>query len=243
MAVCLAALVFGFVGSMPLAGPIAVMVLSRAAGRAFADARRIGFGAALAEGMYAAAAFWGFAALLGRHPVLVPISHAVSAVVLVMLGFRFVFFALREHRPPREKAGGTFLIGFSVSALNPTLLVTWSAAVAFLYSKGVRHASALYALPFGACAGVGVAAWFLVLVRVLRRYQGVLPRVALTMVVRALGVVLLGLGVWSGVQLVGWIRRPTSGVAACAGVPGAPARRPLDGPSASVSVFSLDRRA
>ena len=63
--------VFGYIGSMPIAGPIAALIFARALqGRG----RRlhIALGAATAEMICAGLAFWGFAALLGyarRDPV------------------------------------------------------------------------------------------------------------------------------------------------------------------------------
>ena len=52
LAICALALVFGYIGSMPLAGPVAIMALSRAARRKFGEALRVGLGAAVAEGLY-----------------------------------------------------------------------------------------------------------------------------------------------------------------------------------------------
>lgn len=204
LAVCAVALVFGFVGSMPLAGPISIMVVARAARKRFGEALHVGLGAAAAEAIYAGVAFFGFTTILARHPVVVPISHGVTAVVLLALGVRFAFWKLKEKKEKKHHAG-TALVGFTLSAVNPTLLVTWTAAVAFLYSKDLGGESDWAAIPFGLCAGAGVAGWFALLVALLRKYEGKMPRRALTWVVRTLGVVLAGLGVWSGVQLVKWI--------------------------------------
>lgn len=137
----------------------------------------------------------------------------MTALVLVAVGLRFAFW-----KPPKEKAGkqtdegkaGTALLGFSIAAINPTLLLTWSAAVAFLYSRGLHDASPAYAIPFGLSAVLGVSAWFLVLTALLRRLQGKLPRHALTWVVRAMGLVLVVLGLWSGVKLVRYLRLTTT---------------------------------
>lgn len=204
LAVCAVALVFGFVGSMPLAGPISVLVVARAARKQFREARHVGLGAAAAEAIWAGIAFFGFTTILARHPVVVPISHGVSAVVLLALGARFAFWKLKDKKERKHHAG-TALVGFTLSAVNPTLLVTWTAAVAFIYSKGLGDVSVWGAIPFGVCAGVGVGGWFAVLVALLRKYEGKMPRRMLTWVVRTLGVALAGLGVWSGVQLVRWI--------------------------------------
>jgi threonine/homoserine/homoserine lactone efflux protein len=204
---CLVALVFGYVGSMPLAGPIAVMELSRGARGHFSEALRLGLGAALAEAVYAGVAFWGYTTLLARHPLLLPLSHGITAVVLVGLGLRFAFWKPAARRDRRERKAGTVLLGFTVSAANPTLLVTWGAAVAFLYSKGFGRMPAVAAsVPFGVCAGLGVAGWSATLVAIFRKYRGILPRAAITWVVRTLGIALVGLGGWSGVQLAEWLR-------------------------------------
>jgi|CZKU01.1.fsa_nt_gi threonine/homoserine/homoserine lactone efflux protein len=203
VAICLMALVFGFVGSMPLAGPIAVMAVSRASRGKYGEAMRIGLGAAAAEGIYAGTAFWGYTTFLARHAIVVPISHGATAFVLVAIGIRFAFWKPPDaNETDADNKAGSALLGFSVSAINPTLLLSWSAAVAFLYSRGLKEPSPAFALPFGACATAGVGAWFVTLAALLRRYQGKFPRAGLKWFVRVMGLVLVVLGVWSGVQLV-----------------------------------------
>ena len=205
LAVCVMALLFGFVGSMPLAGPIAILVISRASQGRFGEALRVGLGAAVAEALYAGLAFWGFTAFLARHAVVVPISHGVTAAVLLALGVRFTFWKADATQGKPKNGAGTLFFGFSISAINPTLLLTWSAAVAFLASYGLKGASPTYAVPFAVSAGAGIAAWFSLLVALLRRYQGKVPERALTWTVRALGLVLVVLGVVSGVRLLRWL--------------------------------------
>jgi threonine/homoserine/homoserine lactone efflux protein len=207
--VSLVALAFGFFGSMPLAGPIAVLTVSRAARGRFDEALRIAAGAAVAEGIYAGVAFWGFTTFLARNALIVPISHGATAVVLTALGARFVFWRMNAAEDAHESRAGTLLLGFSVSLLNPTLLLTWSAAVAFVYSRHLAPASALAALPFGACAAAGIAGWFACLVALMRKYRGKIPGNVLTYGVRGMGVALIGLGIAAGVALVHWIREPS----------------------------------
>ena len=206
LATCFIALAFGFFGSMPLAGPIAVMVFSRASHRLYGEALHIGLGAAVAEGIYAGVAYWGFTSLLASYPLVVPISRGVTAIVLTALGVRFTVWRQMEPRDRNERRAGTSLVGFSLSAINPTLLITWTAAVAFLYARGVGEASPLAAVPFGLCAAAGIAGWFAILVAVLRRFEGRVPVAVLNWTIRALGVALVALGVWSGVRLAQWLR-------------------------------------
>jgi threonine/homoserine/homoserine lactone efflux protein len=202
VAICVMALVFGFIGSMPLAGPIAILAVSRASRGKYGEALRIGLGAAAAEGVYAGIAFWGYTTFLARHAIVVPISHGATALVLVAIGIRFAFWKPPEAKETDDNKAGSTLLGFSVSAINPTLLLSWSAAVAFLYSRGLKEPSPAYAIPFALCAMAGVGAWFVTLTALLRRYQGKVPRRGLKWFVRGMGLVLVGLGVWSGVQLV-----------------------------------------
>ncbi len=207
VAICAIALAFGFFGSMPLAGPVSLAVVSRVARRKYRPAIQIAFGAATAEGIYAGVAFWGFTWLLARHPLVVPISHAATALILVGLGVRFAFWKPSKEKEEKDP-GETFLVGFSLSALNPTLLVTWGAAVAFLYSKGLGHGTKLDALPFGISAAAGVGGWFLLLVAIMHKLEGKLPKRVLRWTIRTLGVGLVVLGAWSGVQFVQWLHHP-----------------------------------
>jgi threonine/homoserine/homoserine lactone efflux protein len=203
LAICLVALVFGFMGSMPLAGPIAIMAVARASRGKYSEAVRIGLGAAAAEGIYAGLAFFGFTTFLARHAIVVPVSRAVTAIVLTTIGCRFVFWRPpKDRRDAQDSKGGTALLGFTVSALNPTLLLTWSAAVAALYSRGLKEPSPAYAIPFGLCAAAGIGGWFLTLAALFKRFGGKLPEAAITWVIRAMGLVLVVLAVWSGVKLV-----------------------------------------
>ncbi|QRN96800.1 LysE family transporter [Archangium violaceum] len=200
------AFAFGFIGSMPLTGPIAVMVFSLGVRKRYGVAVRVGLGAAAAEALYATVAFWGFTTFLADRPIILPISHGVSTLVLAVLGVYFLRWRpeAEEEEPSGRRAWHVtgFLLGFTLSALNPTLLATWSAAVAFLYSRQLLTFSEVLALPFGAAAGAGVACWELLFVWLLRRYENQLPRSALTWVVRGMGLLLIAAAFLAGRDLV-----------------------------------------
>jgi threonine/homoserine/homoserine lactone efflux protein len=225
VAVSLVAFVFAFVGSLPLAGPIALLVVSNGASGRYKEALRIALGAAVAEGIYAFLAFWGFATFLARYALILPISHGVTAVILCGLGARFLFF--KQKKEEEAKAGdeakpGRFWVGFSVAGLNPTLLATWGAVTTFLYARQLVHFTGLLAIPFGVFAAAGIATWGLSVVLLLKRFKNNLPRPVLTWIVRSMGVVLIGIGLWSGVELVQYLVHPK---------PMAPARSQPAGPS------------
>jgi threonine/homoserine/homoserine lactone efflux protein len=206
------AFAFAFLGSLPLAGPIAILVVADGVSGRYKEALLIAFGAAIAEGTYAFLAFWGFSTFLARHALVLPISHGVTAVLLCALGTHFLFFKLKEKEASsdEETKPGRFWFGFSIAALNPTLLATWGAVMTFLCSRQLVHFTGVLAVPFGMFAAAGIAAWGLMVVWLLKRFRNQLPRAALAWVVRSMGVVLIGVGVRSGIELGRYVLHPKS---------------------------------
>jgi threonine/homoserine/homoserine lactone efflux protein len=60
------------------------------------------------------------------------------------------------------------LAGFLTTALNPTLLATWTIAVTALHANGLLDGGLRSGLLFGAGVVLGVLAWFLLLLRFAR---------------------------------------------------------------------------
>lgn len=197
---------FGFIGSMPVAGPIAVLVFTRGVEDRFRSGIAIAAGAALAEGIYAFLAFWGFSTLLADYEILVPISRGAAAAILAVLGLVFLRRRSGPVGPPRAERHGTSLaLGFTITALNPTLIATWTAAVTTLFSTGLVSFAPHLAWPFSLSAIVGILAWFGALLLLLRRARGRLRQATLDRIVRVMGALLLALSVWFAVQLVRWL--------------------------------------
>lgn len=194
---------FGFVGSMPVAGPIAALVLARAIQGRTRSGIAISAGAALAESAYAALTFWGLATLIARYPVIVPVSRGLAAVALVTLGVVLLGAKPPEPKdiPARESWRGSFLLGFTITALNPTLVATWTAASATLAATGWLRLTPLLAIPFAASACAGIVLWFALLVRLVGRYQDRFRPSTLRRVLQGTGIALLGLGAWFGICL------------------------------------------
>jgi len=95
----LAGLIAAFLASMPVAGPVAALVVRNALEGRSRSALMLSFGTAIAEAIYAFLALWGFATLLGEYPIIVPISKAVAAFMLIGLGFWFTRFVPTTIKP------------------------------------------------------------------------------------------------------------------------------------------------
>jgi threonine/homoserine/homoserine lactone efflux protein len=199
---------FGFVGSMPVAGPVSILVLERGLTRRFRSGLYLAAGAAVAESVYAFLAFFGLAALLGRYPAIVPLSQAAGAVILLGLGVALIWRRPRQpHVTPRAATHGDAVLGFTVTALNPTFIATWTAAVTTLYGTGLVPASTSLALPFSVSVCVGIVAWFAVLLALVRRFGARLSERSVVIAVRVMGAMLLGLAVWFGVKFGMYLAR------------------------------------
>lgn len=105
----IAGLVAAFLASMPVAGPVAALVVRHALEARARTALMLALGTAVAEAVYAFLALWGFARLLGDFPAIVPISKAVAAAILLGLGFwftRFVAMPMNAGQPAALSDGG-----------------------------------------------------------------------------------------------------------------------------------------
>ena len=196
-------LLFGFIGSMPLAGPIALLVFSRGLRGAYRSGLLVAAGSAIAESGWAFLAYWGTGELVTRHPQLVLASRAVAAAILIALG---LWFVLHKDRPdvaqPPVRTGSSFVLGLGLTALNPTFLATWTAAVAVLHSTGLVPPTLAAAAPFALGAGLGIFSWFAMMLALMRRYRERFRPATLCRILQLIGVALLAMGGWGAIAFV-----------------------------------------
>jgi threonine/homoserine/homoserine lactone efflux protein len=190
----------GFALSVPVAGPVALLVFSRGLENRSRSALFLAAGAAIAEAAYAYLAFWGFASLLDRHAWIDASAGLLGALVLTALGARMlrrggrgvrraVAPASRRHHPL------SFLLGLAITALNPVLIATWTAAISIVHGLDIVRFESADALPFALGAGAGITAWFATLLGALRRARTRISGEALARLMRGAGALLLLVGV------------------------------------------------
>jgi threonine/homoserine/homoserine lactone efflux protein len=194
----LAGFCLGFIGSVPIAGPTALVVVDSTLENRPRKGLCVAVGAAFAESIYAALAFWGLAHLFISYPMIVPASRLLGGGVLIIIGLHF---ALRHHRiqsAPRlehiNHDGRYLLFGFTITFFNPTLAVTWTAAIAAIHSVLPAHYTPIDALPFALGSCLGIVGWFWVLIRVICRFRMKVRLTPLSYVLRMTGGVLIIVG-------------------------------------------------
>jgi threonine/homoserine/homoserine lactone efflux protein len=199
--------VMGFVGSMPVAGPVAVLVLERGLVRRGREGIGVALGAAAGESVYAFLSSWGVGAFFGAYPRILPVSRLVGAGVLMVLG---IYLATRRpSRPPpdsRSAAGQPgqkrrgFLLGVSLTLLNPTIIATWTVAVTAIHGAGLLARGLLPSIAFAAGVGVGIVAWFGLLLRLLHVFQKGLRPQTVHRLLQVTGWLVVALGVGLAVR-------------------------------------------
>jgi threonine/homoserine/homoserine lactone efflux protein len=211
----LAGTVMGFLGSMPIAGPIAVLVLERGLVRRGREGLGVALGAAAAETIYAFLAFWGLGHIIYASPGLLQASRLIGAGVMITLG---IYLANRKSPPPspdgdtavtgRKRRG--FLLGLSVTFLNPTIIVSWTMVSATVHSTGLVGPGLLAAIVFALGVGSGIVAWFATLLHLLNRFQSGLRPQTVDRVLNVTGWLVVAIGLALGVraiaQALGWVR-------------------------------------
>ncbi|MFQ5916738.1 MAG: LysE family translocator, partial [Candidatus Binatia bacterium] len=200
----------GFVGSMPISGPISLLVFHRGMLARFQDGWAIGLGGAIAEGIYVAVAIQGLSLLRERFPFLEPLVKGMGILVLFGIGLYFLFARQKDHEgnPSANRSEsnwvGQFAVGFTVAALNPTLILTWSTAAAMIYSIANLTLGTYEWIVFVCSVVFGIAAWFSVLLALLQRFREHFPLSKLQRVIRSVGVILIASSAaWAAWILIG----------------------------------------
>ncbi len=194
IAALLVGVAFGFFGSVPVAGPVSVVVFVRGAEGHVRSGLATAIGGALAEGIYAFLAVWGFSTFLVRHPWIEPVSNGLAAAILLLLGV--LFLRRKPHELPKDPGahGRSLFVGFLLVALNPTLIATWTAATAVLYSSGLLSLEPIRAVPLAIGAAAGIVAWFSLLLALVSRFRERFGLETMNRLLHGMGWVLLALG-------------------------------------------------
>lgn len=197
IAAVLGGTIVGFIGSMPISGPISLLVLHRGMLGRYREGWVIGLGGAIPEGIYCALAILGVSAIHERFVILDFLAKGLGILWLFAIGLYFVL-GRQQHleagsiaKPSRPQWGGPFSLGLSISTFNPIFFFTWSATAAMLYSIANLTFNVPEGIVFAASVVVGSAVWFAVLLALLRRFRERFPVWRLHRVIRGIGLALV----------------------------------------------------
>jgi len=127
-------LLTGFIFSMPIAGPISILITTNAFKGRLRYCNLVSAGASLGTFTYAFLAVFGLSKLYRLYQPIIPYLLTIGSVFLVFLGYRifktkFDIEHLEEKSQVTEKIGkkhtGGFYTGLIINFLNPTLFIGW----------------------------------------------------------------------------------------------------------------------
>lgn len=190
------ALGFGlaFVGSAPMMGPLALLVLDRALVLQRASAFWIALAGALVEGFIAAVIGTFLPLVLQHSHAIVLLARVTGALVICAVGVTLLVRPQVLGAIKTQRKRHSFLAGFLATALNPTLLATWTVVVTALHESGLLAGGYRSGVAFGTGVASGALAWFVLILVIATRWS---PRRAATYrgaLARAVGVILILVG-------------------------------------------------
>lgn len=203
-------LAMGLAGSMPIAGPTSMLVLSFGLHGRVRAAAWLALGSALPEGLWAGLALWGFAALVEQVEWAQAVAEVGAAVILIAVGGLLVLRPPQPRTKEEEEAAETtttgdarsFLLGLSLTGLNPTLIFNWGAAVALAASLGAVAPTHQMAIPFGLGVVSGIVTWFGFMLILLERHHRRISLVVRRRIMQGMGITLLVLGAVATARLL-----------------------------------------
>jgi threonine/homoserine/homoserine lactone efflux protein len=127
-------LVAGFIFSMPIAGPVSIMVTSNALKGRIKYCNLLAIGASIADFLYIILGVYGITNLFSEYKFLIPYILAIGSVFILAVGIRIIRTRFdTEHMDEEAILSGkniktqrsAFYTGFMINILNPTLFFGW----------------------------------------------------------------------------------------------------------------------
>lgn len=124
----------GFIFSMPIAGPVSIMITSNALKGRLRYCNLFNIGASLADFIYVFIAVFGLTKLYTFYKPIIPYIFLFGALLLIFLGYKIFRTKIDiDHLEDKihlsekinKKERGAFYTGFMINFLNPTLFIGW----------------------------------------------------------------------------------------------------------------------
>lgn len=165
-------LAIGWIGSMPVAGAVSFFIFQRGLCGRSGHGLALAGGAALAESCWCLALLLGAGELLDYWPAAASVARSLGGLLLIGLGIFFLARRPAVRRQTTAAAAATqprlrdeFRLGATLVAVNPAIPFNWLAVITIAISLGLDPSRAPAAFALG--VGLGIIAWFALLLRVI----------------------------------------------------------------------------
>ena len=130
----IAGLLAGFIFSMPIAGPISILITTNALKGRLRYCNLVNIGASFADFVYVFIAVFGLTKLYSLYKPVIPYIFSFGSLLLIYLGYRIYKTKIDiEHLEDKshiidkikKREKGAFYTGFMINFFNPTLFLGW----------------------------------------------------------------------------------------------------------------------
>jgi threonine/homoserine/homoserine lactone efflux protein len=130
--ISIAGLLAGFIFSMPIAGPISILITSNALKGRMRYCNLVSIGASIADFTYVFIAVYGLTKLYSLYKPVIPYILSAGSIFFLFLGYKIIKTKIDiEHLEDKshltekikKKEKGAFYTGFMINFLNPTLFI------------------------------------------------------------------------------------------------------------------------
>ena len=132
--VSITGLIAGFIFSMPIAGPISILVTSNALKGRLKYCNLLTIGASLADLVYVFVAVFGLTSLYSLYKPVLPYVTGIGSIFIIFIGYRifrtkfdleYLDDKIHLSEKIQKRENGGFYTGLLVNFLNPTLFFGW----------------------------------------------------------------------------------------------------------------------
>lgn len=202
-AVFVCALVLGVVAAIAPVGPVTILVLRRCLAGNWRGALKVGLGRMVPETLYCGLATFGTAALIKQYPGARLTIESIGTGLLFVIG---TWFVSRNHAPDTQAHDASSRkgdwAGFFLSAVNPTLLLSWSAISAVAISISGIEPTIQHKIAFPLGIGTGIACGYVGLIWTLHRFDDRLNANIISSIIRVIGAGFVALSIWNALKLL-----------------------------------------
>lgn len=198
-------IIVGFIICIPV-GPINVWVVNTYINHNFRSAMAIALGGSVMDFVYFMVILTGLSLFhFSDHTIL--ILKIVGIILLFSFGVKELLFskqrfALDEGEEKKTPKGASFfLLGVLLYISNPTLVATLSAIGAIIKSWNLFNHNTLNFVLLSIGIGIGTSLWFLVLIKIIERFENKIPEKFLEYFSKTCGGLILILSIYMGVRL------------------------------------------
>lgn len=199
----LLAFLAGFFATIVAAGPVTFLIFRDAIIGKYGKGLAMIIGAAIMETVYCILALSVVSSIFLESAKVQFFSRIVSSVIFFCIGIYMYKTDLKRdiksgiRQLTHKERAMSFLSGFILVALNPTIIVTWSAAATALISFDLITIGTIRDIAiFSLSAGVGIIAGGISMIVLVGLFKMKFPKKAFNRVLKIIGIILMAASIY-----------------------------------------------